>query len=222
MRTTPNFQAHLSARVRGQTHRRRCRATPLRVTLAAAVLACSPALTSCSVTKPVQDEATRHLLGPVLPPASQERAEPRIGVARPTLPHYLDRMQLVTRTTENQIEIHNQRLWAGPLDANMASTLASNLRRLTRSSNVQTADSFVTADYTSLLEVRIHKFDPDASGMLVLECDWRLQPLAGGDVDPIPFRTAVPVAPGGSPMSGRLAAMDEALAQLARTVVRAL
>jgi uncharacterized protein len=176
----------------------------------------------CSVTKPVQDEVVRHLLEPVVAEAPSTAIEPRIAVARPNLPRYLDRMQMVTRDADGQIKTHDNHLWAESLNVNMARVLTSNLRRLTRSRNVQTIDSFVTADYSVLLEVRVHQFDPEPSGRLVLECDWRLQPVIGGDMDPTPFRTEVVVDPGGRAMDGRVTAMNEALGRLAREIARSL
>lgn len=194
----------------------------VRAVLAVSLGLAAPVWSGCSVVQPVQDEATRHLLEPVIVPAEATGREPRVAVARPRLPLYLDRSQLVTRGADGGIRTHDRRLWAEPLDVNMSRVLASNLRRLTRSRNVQTVDAFVTADYSVLLEVRVHQFDPDPSGALVLECDWRLQPVVGGDVDPIPFRTEVAVSGADDSQSGRVAAMNEALGRLAREVARSL
>ena len=176
-------------------------------------------LASCSVTQPVQDQVTRHLLQPVFAEVQQNRRQPRVAVARPVLPGYLDAMSMVTRSASGQIRSHRQDLWAEPLDVNMSRVLASNLRRLTRSPHVQTVESFVTADYDRLLEIRVHQFDPDPIGRLVLECDWRLQPLEGGDVATRQFRTEVPMAGGSAAsMSAQVIAMNEALGRLAASI----
>jgi uncharacterized protein len=78
----------------------------------------------------------------------------------------------------------------------------------------------VTLDYQSLLEIRVSRFEPDASNTLVFECTWKLQPVAGPVVDVRPFRTTVAIPPADSPkdLSGRITAMNEALARLAREI----
>jgi len=189
-----------------------------------AALCLATGLSGCSITQPVRDEVSRHLLEPVVPATTHTRSSPRLAVARPNLPRYLDRTQLMTRGADGQIQSHERSLWAEPLHVNMARVMASNLRRLTRSQGVQTIDSFVTADYGQLLEITVHQFDPDPSGRLVLECDWRLQPVVGDDVDSIPFRTEVVVVdqPGQDPVVARVAAMNEALGRLAREIARSL
>lgn len=190
-----------------------------RACLAALVLL----VVSCSVTQPVHDQVTRHVLQPVFTEVQQDRSEPRLAVARPTLPRYLDGMSLVTHGTGGEVRSHRHDVWAEPLPAGMGRVLASNLRRLTRSPNVRTVDSFVTADYDRLLEVRVHQFDPDPAGRLILECDWRLQPLVGDDARSRPFRTEVPVAGGtGAAMGARVAAMNEAVGRLSEEIAREL
>jgi uncharacterized lipoprotein YmbA len=85
-------------------------------------------------------------------------------------------------------------------------------------------ESFVTLDYQTLLEIRVSRFEPDSPGNLVLECTWKLQPVSGRVADTRPFLTHVPISPADTPqdLSGRTAAMNEALARLAREIARAL
>jgi uncharacterized lipoprotein YmbA len=134
------------------------------------------------------------------------------------LPPYLERIELVTRTAAGQLRIHDKHLWSEPLDAAITRVMAENLRRLTGSTNIQPVASFITRDYTALVEIRIDRFDPAADGSLLFECTWKLQPVAGGDAAPKAFRTVVPVPPSADPVGARVPAMNEALGRLARAI----
>jgi uncharacterized lipoprotein YmbA len=101
---------------------------------------------SCSVTKPVEDRVTRHLLQPTVREVEQNRSEPRLAVARPRLPGYLDGMALVTRDAAGAIQSQRQHLWAEPLDVNISRVLASNLRGLTRSATIEHGEGEETDD----------------------------------------------------------------------------
>lgn len=173
--------------------------------------------TACTVFEPIDDKPVRHLLEASVPERTPTAAAPAVAIARPALPPYLERSELVTRTGDGRLEIHEKDLWSEPLDSAIARVLADNLRRLTRSTNVQPASSFITRDYTHLVEIRIERFDSQPDGSLLLECTWKLQPIAGGDASPRSYRTSVPL-PHTADRSARIVAMNEALARLSRVI----
>lgn len=180
-------------------------------------------LAACGLT-PVKDTSVNHLLDPTIPERRITSASPAIAIARPSLPSYLDRQQLVSRSGGGQLEMNSYHLWAEPLDAAISRVTAVNLGRLMNSLNIQPVESFVTLDYQTLLEIRVSRFEPDSPGNLVLECTWKLQPVSGRVANTRPFSTRVPISPADTPknLSGRTAAMNEALARLAREIARAL
>ena len=181
-------------------------------------------LAACGVLEPVEDKAVNHLLDPVIPARRITGASPAIAISRPSLPSYLDRQQLVGRSGDGQVQMNSYHLWAEPLDAAISRITATNLGRLTNSLNIQPVESFVTLDYQSLLEIRVARFEPDEYGNLILDCTWKLQPVSGRVADTRAFRTSVAISPADTPkdLSGRTAAMNEALARLAREIARAL
>ena len=184
-------------------------------------------LSGCGIFKPVKDETVRHLLEATIQGSGGGRSKPAVAVAKPSLPPYLDKSELVTRSGRGTVEVHAGELWSEPLDAAIARVMADNLRRLKGSANIQPSGNFVSRDYDSLLEIRIERFDPLPDGSLVLECTWKVQPVGGGEVSPQSFRTVVPIIEEqgdgfGGKKGGRVVAMNEALAQLARRVGRAL
>ena len=174
-------------------------------------------LSACTVFEPIDAKPTRHLLEAIVPGRTPTAAAPAVAIARPALPPYLERSELVTRTGDGRLEIHEKDLWSEPLDSAIARVVADNLRRLTGSTNVQPASSFITRDYTHLVEIRIERFDPQPNGALLFECTWKLQPLASGDAAPKAYRTTVPL-PASADRSARVVAMNEALVRLSRVI----
>ena len=175
--------------------------------------------TSCSVLQPVKDSAIQHVLDPLVPDRALTAARPAMAVNRPSLPAYLDSQQLVTRAN-GQLKMSNRDLWGEPLDAGISRVMASNLSRLTGSMNIQPVASFTSLDYTTLLELKIAQFEPDAANELILEGTWKLQPVTGKETSAHFFRLRIPVPPDPSAMSARVTAMNQALEQLARQIVR--
>jgi uncharacterized protein len=180
---------------------------------------------SCGVLKPVKDASVNHVLDAVIAERAVTGSSPAVAIARPSLPGYLDRQQLVSRGADGRILMNSYQLWAEPLDAGISRVTAINLGRLTNSLNVQPVETFVTMDYEQLLEIRVSRFEPDASGNFVLECTWKLQPVSGHVLSPRSFRAVVTVPGTRDPLGSQteiIAAMNEALARLAREVARAL
>ena len=184
---------------------------------------------ACTLLTPVADDPVRHLLEASVSAKSLTSDEPAIAIARPSIPPYLERVELVTRSGQGTLEVHEGDLWSEPLDAGVTRVVADNLRRLTGSTNIQPSTNFITRDYSALVEIRIERFDPLPDGSLLLECTWKVQPIVGGDAGPKAFRTTVPIVeiqsdsgqmdPG---MHGRIVAMNEALARLSRKIAKAL
>lgn len=180
---------------------------------------------SCGVLEPVKDTSDSHILDPLIPERTITGSRPAVAIARPSLPGYLDRQQLVTRTSDGRVLMNRNQLWAEPLDTGISRVVAANLGRLENSLNIQPVESFITMDYDSLLEIRVTRFEPDESGTVVLECTWKLQPINSPAVNPRPFRTTA--SPGSlysatGPQRPRIEAMNEALTRLSREISRAL
>lgn len=179
-------------------------------------------LVSCSTFKPVKDTSVSHLLDPAVPDRTLTSTSPAIAVGRPALPSYLDRQQIVTRVGSGELKMSTFNLWAEPLDAGIARVTSMNLARLTRSLNIQPIDNYVTLDYASILELRVSRFESDEAGNVVLDCTWKVQPVRGRPLQPRNFHTEVPVTGEGTDLAPRIAAMNEALARLARDIARTL
>lgn len=176
-------------------------------------------LTACTILAPIADDPVRYLLESPIPARTPRSSSPVVAVVRPSLPPYLERSELVTRTAEGQVVIDEEHLWSEPLDAAISRVLAESLRRLTGSTNIQPVGNFTTKDYSSLVEVRIDRFDPVSDRLLLLECTWKTQPVEGGDAASKAFRTEVEFD---GLMPGRVQAMNVALGRLSREIAKSL
>lgn len=170
----------------------------------------------CGGLTPVKDSSVHHVLDPLVPDRTLRSASPSIAINRPSIPSYLDRQQLVTRS-RGELMISNTDLWAEPLNAALSRVLASNLSRLTGSMNIQPVENFTALEYTSLLEIRIAQFEPDSAGTMILQGTWKLQPVAGHETSSHFFRFEVPTELPSS-AAARVTAMNQALEQLARQI----
>ncbi len=170
----------------------------------------------CGGLTPVKDFSVHHVLDPLVPDRPLRSASPAIAINRPSIPSYLDRQQLVTRSG-GELMISNTDLWAEPLNAALSRVLASNLSRLTGSMNIQPVENFTALEYTSLLEIRIAQFEPDSAGRMILQGTWKLQPITGHETSSHFFRVEVLI---GLPSSAatRVTAMNQALENLARQI----
>jgi uncharacterized lipoprotein YmbA len=177
------------------------------------------ALTACSTFKPVKDSAVRHLLEPLAPDRFLTSSIPAIAINRPSIPSYLDRMQLVTRK-EGQLTTSHLHLWAESLDVGISRVLASNLSRLTGSMNIQPVASFTTLDYAQLLEVKITQFEPDTANQMVLQGTWKVQAVSGKETRSHFFRFIVPISSIEPAMNARVTSMNEALVDLSQQIAR--
>jgi len=179
-------------------------------------------LAGCSLLPPIADEPVRHLLDSSAKEQDPRGSSPVVAIARPSLPPYLERSELVTRLNSGRLSIHENDLWAEPLDAAIARVIAENLRSQTGSTNIQPAGSFISKDYSSIIEIRIDRFDPSPEGVLLLECTWKIQSAEGsGDLTKY-FRSEVRFNSHTAPIPNRIKAMNEALEQLSKEIAKSL
>jgi uncharacterized lipoprotein YmbA len=98
---------------------------------------------------------------------------PLVGVGPVEFPPYLDRIQIVTRTASNRIELADLNHWAEPLARNFADVLAEDL-----SSQIPTERVVVypwgAAPLAYQVVVEVSRFDASADGTVRLKARWSL------------------------------------------------
>ena len=144
-----------------------------------------------------------YVLNPVSGPASEGKpsaSDPcvSIGIGPIEIPDYLERPQIVTRVTPNEIKVAEFERWAEPLEDNLKRVLAQNLSNLvcTKGINFFPWRRGIPMDYR--VEMKIIRFDGNPGDKVTLEAWWRLlsgdgknvlqskrsnlsEPVAGGD-----------------------------------------
>ena len=105
-----------------------------------------------------------------------------IGVGPVTLPKYLDRPQVVTRTASNSLNQADLDQWGGNLADNITRVLATNLANLLQTDRVSLYpwQDQVPIDYQVTLDVA--KFEQDPDGSTALDTFWRLVSPSNGKV----------------------------------------
>jgi uncharacterized lipoprotein YmbA len=145
---------------------------------------------------------------------------PTIGIGPVTLPRYLDRPQIVTRSGPYELKLAEFDRWVEPLDTNVTRVLADNLTSLLPTTRVVAHPwpRATSVDYQILVEVT-HLLS-QLGGESVLMADWSIfkgegqQPLLSGK-----SRLSAPVA--GQHHAAVVSAMSQTLADLSREIAAA-
>jgi uncharacterized lipoprotein YmbA len=143
-----------------------------------------------------------------------------IAVRRVQLPKYLDRLQIVSYRDPYELQYSEFVIWGENLSDMTTRVLVENLaERLPQSQVYLSAGSFADATADITLETSIDKFDPDSAGVVVLAAQWAAH--RQGHPDQIRSEQ-IRVTPGSKDPTGQVAAMSDALGQLADRIVAGL
>jgi len=137
------------------------------------------ALGSCSSTPPTRF----YVLSPIADEAAAVPGKgPAIGIGPITLPQYLNRPQIVTRVSGNQLAVAEFDQWGGDLNDNMARTLAANLGSLLQTDRVSL---FPWKDETPIddqVTIDVEHFEQDVDGSSLLTAYWSIVDPKNGKV----------------------------------------
>ena len=146
-----------------------------RVVMAAALLLPLP-LGGCGSTPTrVFDLSPASAAAPALTGSSS--AGPLIYVDRPAVAGYFDRTQMVTRTGNSQISIHEFEVWSDPPADLIARAIVDDLARRFGADSVMMTPVQHYATPAWRVELDVLRFDMNKSGQAVLDARWTL--LAG-------------------------------------------
>jgi uncharacterized lipoprotein YmbA len=94
-----------------------------------------------------------------------------IGIGPVDIAAYLDRAEIVTRSSSTTIELASFDRWAEPFEGMIANSLAENISTMLPS--VQAiVDPWPEADIDYQLVIKIKKFDSDKDGNIQLHASW--------------------------------------------------
>jgi uncharacterized protein len=154
-----------------------------------------------------------------LPTSGQQG--PTIGVGPVTLPRYVDRPQIVTRTSPYEIKVAEFDRWAEALDANFSRVLADNLSILLPSARVVMPPWPRATPIDYQISVDVTHFLSQVGGDSVLIADWTLFKGEGQDAL-TSGRSRFSAAPGGQDYAAIVAAMSQTVASLSREIATAI
>ncbi len=90
------------------------------------------------------------------------------------LPKYLEKLQIVTRASDNRLEMAEYHQWGGSLRKNMIRVLSLNLSRLLATPYVDIPPFHSTSRPDFRIKVEVMRFEADKHGRVWLTAKWRL------------------------------------------------
>lgn len=90
------------------------------------------------------------------------------------LPQYLEKPQIVTRTSENRLELAEYHQWGGNLRKNMNRVFAWNMSALLSSPHVAVAPFRRSTSPDFRVEVDVMQFEANSTGQVRFSAQWRL------------------------------------------------
>jgi len=136
-----------------------------------------------------------------------------IGVGPVRLPSYLDRQQIVSRTSDNAVKLAELDRWAEPLKDSVPRIVTANLAALLPNDRVVLYPWQASDEVDCKLSIDVQRFDGIVGGDAALEAEWS---LACGPKGAVGLRKPTRIA---LPVDG---ATYDALAQTQSRLLRAL
>lgn len=90
------------------------------------------------------------------------------------LPEYLDRSQIVIRTSNTELDLSDTHRWAEPLEINFTRVLAENLHASLKQARVILYPTRTSSDINYQVTINVLRFDTSVNGDTVLTADWNI------------------------------------------------
>lgn len=178
----------------------------------------------CSPFAPQPDRSKFFILTPLddsSTPASRPagvttNAPLTIGVGPIDFPDYLRRLEVVTRTSPNQLDLSAEKRWGEPLDKNFARVFSENVSKLLNTQRIEKYPWPVRTRVDYQITIDVQRFETTADGQSELIARWIIKDGATGkDLYASETTASAPVGPG---ETGASAALSSDLATLSREV----
>lgn len=194
---------------------------PFHIAVRGVALAALAALAAC--IGPENHPSQFYVLAAVEPAAERSPQGPALAVGPIALPRYLDRPQIVTRPTPNELAIAEYDRWGGRLDENVTQVLAENLSRRLGTSRILLFPAEGAARADLRVTASLSRFECiSANGECVLEARWQvLRPAEAGSA-PVIGASSLTTRTDGQGYAAIAAAMSRLLGELAREIAAAV
>lgn len=194
-----------------RTQRLRIRAVILVLALAVCLSACAGKSASSKF----------YVLSPLPQTKLSDSGGPPIGVFPIAMPDYLDRPQIVTRVSENQITFDEFNRWGENLKENLYTVLVENLAALLNSDKVIKSSQHLGLAARLQVGIEVVRFDGILGGDVVLAVRWGL-------MDPeskkllVAKRSSFKEPTGAATYEALVAAQSRTVAALSREIAEAI
>lgn len=148
-------------------------------------------------------------------------ADLSLGIGPVTIAPYLDRPQLVSRLSGNELRVDEFHQWAEPLKANISRVIRENLSVLTDAGHVYSYPIKRATSIDYQISLNVLRFDADAAGSVTLKSVWRI--VEPDSHQGLMERRSTIVQPSSSTViADGVDAMSMALAELSKEMAQAL
>ncbi|MCX5877847.1 MAG: PqiC family protein [Deltaproteobacteria bacterium] len=144
-----------------------------------------------------------------------------IGVFPVSMPDYLDRPQIVTRVSENEIRLDEFSRWAEPLKESFTRTLVQNLSSLLNTAKVINTTESTGFPLVLQVGVEVVQFDGSLGGDAVLIVKWGLFEADGKKLI-VAKRSSFKEPTGAATYEALVAAESRAVTALSREIAEAI
>jgi uncharacterized lipoprotein YmbA len=144
-----------------------------------------------------------------------------IGVGPVEFPKFLDRPQIVTRKSQNQIEVSDFHRWAGSFPGDFSRVLAKNISILLPSDRVAVYPWGEQFSPTYLIKLEVEQFDGQLGEGVVLDVTWMVTDKEGTN-KLVVRKSRIEEAALDETYEALVEAKSNGLATLSRTIVEEL
>jgi uncharacterized lipoprotein YmbA len=176
-------------------------------------------LAACSTTPPVKYYTLNAL--PEMQqqnPGAMFAEDIAIGVGPVEFPKFLDRPQIVTRKSQNQVEVSEFHRWASSLRGDFTRVLAKNISILLPTNRVAVHPWGDQFSPTYRIRLDVEQFDGEFGGKVLLNVTWSVADQEGTD-ELVVKNTLIREPISGKDYEALVVAESQALATLSRAIV---
>ncbi len=152
---------------------------------------------------------------------SSNSAEVSLGIGPVRLPGYLDRQEIVTRVSQNRIDVSEYDRWAEPLETNFTRVLGQDLSVLLHTDRLVFYPWELNRRPNYQVTIEVLRFESNSRGEVQLSARWEIldtnkrMPLQTGE-------SGITRQPTAQSTDASVAALSEALGDLSREIANAV
>jgi len=144
-----------------------------------------------------------------------------VGVGPVHLPEYLDRPEIVTRITPNELKLAELDIWAEPLQVNFTRVLVENISRLLSAEPVAVFPWGASPQIDFQVDIEVVRLDGDMAGKAFLTAQWSI--LNSSSKSILISKTSQYTEPaGGTGYSALVAAQSRMIGVLSHDIAEAI